>query len=64
MRVKVGDQWFTAEPGRPIAIELTSADRKNITNVAEWATLYDQGQFHDDDSRQMPADVMRGGLAD
>lgn len=30
MRVKIGDQWFEAEPDRPIMVELTEEDKKNI----------------------------------
>lgn len=48
MRIKVGNQWFRAQPGQPIAVELTQQDRKNIANMASDATRY--GVFDDSDN--------------
>lgn len=47
MRVKVGDQWFGAEPGKPIMIEVTQQDKDNIQNMVPGATKY--AVFTDDD---------------
>jgi hypothetical protein len=40
MRVKIGAQWFEAEPGQPIAVELNPSDRDNIANMAPDAKRY------------------------
>lgn len=40
MRVKIGDEWFEAELGKPIAIELTEKDKANIANMHPEATRY------------------------
>lgn len=47
MRFKVGDQWFQLEPGRPIMVELTEEDKRNIANMDPKATKY--AVFHDDE---------------
>ena len=61
MRVKVGDQWFEAGPGRPVMVELTPADRRNIANMAESATRY--ALFHDADAA-VPSDRKYGWMAE
>ena len=33
MRVKVGDEWFEAEPGRPIMVELTEDEKETIGSL-------------------------------
>lgn len=40
MRVKHGDQWFECEPGKPLMIELTAGDRRNIARMLPDATKY------------------------
>lgn len=40
MRVKVGNQWFEAAEGQPVMVELTEADKANISNMAPAATKY------------------------
>lgn len=40
MRVKVGDKWFAAEPGRPIMVELKNGDKENIVNMHPDAACY------------------------
>ncbi len=40
MRVKIADTWYDVGVGRPIMVELTPADRRNIGNMAEDATKY------------------------
>lgn len=59
MRVKVGDQWFTAEPGQPIAVELNDGDRQNVANMAAAATRY--AQFSDGDMSEV---AMRNWIAE
>ncbi|WP_066519770.1 hypothetical protein [Sphingobium cloacae] len=61
MRVKVGNEWFSDEPGRPIAVELTLADRRNIANMLPEATRYGQFSKADDD---VPVDIKRQWMAD
>jgi hypothetical protein len=56
MRVKIGDQWFQAEPGQPVMIELEPKDRTNILNMTEGATRYAIFDHFDDmteDERQL-----------
>ncbi len=33
MRVKIGSQWFEAEPGRPLMIELDDGDKALIRHM-------------------------------
>ena len=33
MRVKVGNRWFEAEHGQPIAVELTAGEREIIARM-------------------------------
>lgn len=40
MRVKIAGTWHEVAPGRPIMVELTAADRRNIENMAVDATKY------------------------
>lgn len=40
MRVKVGETWHCATADTPIAVELSSADRRNIAAMAPEATRY------------------------
>jgi hypothetical protein len=40
MRVKIGDDWHAVELGKPIMIELTKADRRNIAAMLPDATKY------------------------
>lgn len=40
MRVKVGDEWHAVESGKPIMVELTDADRRNIAAMLPEATKY------------------------
>ncbi len=54
MRVKIGNQWFECSPSQPIMIELTEADKRNISNMAPDATKY--AQF--DDGAPMSKDEM------
>ena len=35
MRVKVGNNWFQAEPGQPIMVELNEKDKKNIAEMGD-----------------------------
>jgi len=39
MRVKIGDQWFSADD-QPICVELTDEDKLNIESMAPDATKY------------------------
>jgi len=48
MRVKVGNDWFQCEPGKPIMVELTDQDKKNISAMLPQATRY--AIFDDDDN--------------
>jgi hypothetical protein len=40
MRVKVGDQWFEVAKGQPLLVELTPADKQNISNMHPDASCY------------------------
>ena len=40
MRVKHGDQWLECELGKPLMVELTEADKRNIANMHPDATKY------------------------
>jgi len=40
MRVKHGDQWIECELGKPLMVELTEADKRNISNMHPDATKY------------------------
>lgn len=40
MKVKVGDEWFEPEPGRPIMVQLGRQDRLNIINMAHESDRY------------------------
>lgn len=53
MRVKVGDRWHEVTPDAALCVELTEADRRNIANMAPWATKY--AAFADDDPRDRDA---------
>ena len=51
MRVKVGNTWYSVEPGQPIAVELTEGDKANIANMHPEATRY---AVIDDDDTTLP----------
>lgn len=59
MRVKYGDQWFECEPGKPLMVELTEGDKRNIANMHPDATKY--ACF--DDSDATTADETRAWMA-
>ena len=40
MRVKVGDEWHESEVGKPIMVQLSEQDRKNIANMAPGCDRY------------------------
>lgn len=40
MRVKVGDQWHEAAPGKPIMVELEPGDKENIAAMHPDAKKY------------------------
>lgn len=40
MRVKVGNNWYSAQPGVPITVELTDHDKNNISNMHPDCTKY------------------------
>lgn len=61
MRVKVGNQWFSAKPGNPIAVELTDQDKANIANMLPHCTRY--GQFDDRDVEASTIDQRRDWMA-
>lgn len=46
MRVKIGSNWFQPGPGQPVMVELSEADKRNITNMLPEASRY--AEFHDD----------------
>jgi hypothetical protein len=40
MRVKIGNWWYAPQPGFPIMVELSEADKVNIANMKSDATKY------------------------
>lgn len=62
MRVKVGNQWFAAEAGKPIAVELTDKDKANIANMLPSCTRY--GLFDDRDVETSTCDERRAWMAE
>lgn len=62
MRVKVGNQWFSAEPGKPVAVELTDQDKANIANMLPHCTRY--GQFDDRDVGPTTIDQRRAWMTE
>lgn len=58
MRVKVGNEWFEAKPGQPIAVELTDKDKSNIADMSPHATRY--GIIDEEDAQKTP-EVYRSG---
>jgi len=52
MRVKVGHQWFECTIRTPLMVELTPADRVNISRMPEDATRYAVFSDHDPRSRE------------
>lgn len=49
MRIKIGDTWHEAEPGKAIMVELSDDDKSNLSRMAPEATKY--AVFTDDDPR-------------
>lgn len=47
MRVKIGDAWHGVDRDRPIMIEVSDADRRNIAGMTPGARFY--AVFHDSD---------------
>lgn len=45
MRVKIGNIWHECQPGQPLMVELSDADKSNIANMPENAHRY--AVFHD-----------------
>lgn len=62
MRVKVGNSWYSAIRGQPIAIELTDEDKATIAAMPPDDKRY--AVIDEDDARQTPPDIMREWLAD
>lgn len=64
MRVKVGNTWHECNPGQPIMVELTDADKRNIAGMAPSATRY---AVFDDADQTTPAEKLdwmsEGGAA-
>lgn len=40
MRVKVGNTWYDCQPGQPIMVELTDAEKRDLKNLPTDATRY------------------------
>ena len=40
MKVKVGDRWYSAAPGRPILVHLEPMDRENILKMPDTFRRY------------------------
>ena len=66
MRIKVGDEWHEAEPGKPIMVELTERDKHNLSNMFLNQSVSDKyALFHDDcPLAAAPLDWMREGAKD
>ncbi|WP_137681184.1 hypothetical protein [Aurantiacibacter suaedae] len=62
MRVKVGNTWYEAEPGQPLAIELTEADKANIADMLPGCTRY--AVMHDRDATDHTPQQKMDWLAD
>ena len=57
MRVKVGDVWYKAGPGRPVMVELTEMNKRYIAGMHEDAKLY--AEFSGDDPLYPDPESMR-----
>ena len=48
MRIKIKDKWHNISPDKPIMIQLSDADKRNIANMHPDCDRY--AVFHDDDT--------------
>lgn len=61
MRVKVGNEWFEAQPEQPIAVELTDEDKANLAGMPPHTHRY--GLFDEQDVENVPEFYRRAWMA-